>query len=416
MKLSVRGWLLAAPWAALVGAAAAPALAEDGQAGLTASARHYQRVLREAAKEFGVPVALLQAIAYAETRWHPHVAKGRLRRNGEPAVEVEAHNGMPLSYGIMGLRDDRHFGHSLVQGAALVRVAPALAASDTRSNIRAAAALLASYGAPKDARSPLEDWEPALARYSGIPQRAVAQIYSFEVLSAIREGRRGTRFEIDRGQVDLEKVYGKDRLRQLSAPRITLGARRASAAPDYPPAHWNPAAGCNYSGRSAAASHLTLHTTQGSYAGAISWFQHCGAGVSAHYVIRSSDGQVTQMVREADKAWHAGNANGYTIGIEHEGYIANPAAWYSSAMYASSAALVRHILATRSLAPDVYDGSGGWNAVPPDALYNVKGHVNYAGQTHTDPGPGWDWPRYKALVTSRSNIGVRSDIWTRALP
>jgi N-acetyl-anhydromuramyl-L-alanine amidase AmpD len=192
---------------------------------------------------------------------------------------------------------------------------------------------------------------------------------------------------------------------------FVASAQPALASTDYPPAIWNPAASCNYSARTAAVSHVTVHTTQGSYAGSISWFQNCSAGVSAHYVIRSSDGQVTQMVREADKAWHVGNSNGYTIGIEHEGYIANPSAWYTTAMYNASAALTKDILTSRALAQKVYDGSLGWSAVPADSLYNVKGHVNYASQSHTDPGSGWDWPRYKSLVAGSSSGGGSTMTW-----
>ncbi|QOY95410.1 N-acetylmuramoyl-L-alanine amidase [Massilia sp. UMI-21] len=192
---------------------------------------------------------------------------------------------------------------------------------------------------------------------------------------------------------------------------FVASAQPALASTDYPPATWNPAASCNYSARTAAVSHVTVHTTQGSYAGSISWFQNCSAGVSAHYVIRSSDGQVTQMVREADKAWHVGNSNGYTIGIEHEGYIANPSAWYTTAMYNASAALTKDILTSRALAQKVFDGSGGWNAVPADSLYNVKGHVNFASQSHTDPGSGWDWPRYKSLVAGSTAGGGGSATW-----
>lgn len=185
----------------------------------------------------------------------------------------------------------------------------------------------------------------------------------------------------------------------------SAAALPAAASTDYPPAIWNPAASCNYSARTLAVSHIAVHTTQGSYASAISWFQNCSAGVSAHYVIRSSDGQVTQMVREADKAWHIGNSNGYTVGIEHEGYVANPSAWYTTAMYNASSDLARDILASRGLAQKVYDGASGWNAVLPDANFDVKGHVNYASQSHTDPGSGWDWPRYKLLVASGSGSG-----------
>jgi len=192
---------------------------------------------------------------------------------------------------------------------------------------------------------------------------------------------------------------------RLAIIALALASLPAFASSDYPPAIWNSAASCNYSSRTAAISHVAIHTTQGSYASAISWFQNCAASVSAHYVIRSSDGQVTQMVTEANKAWHIGNSNGYTVGIEHEGYVNNPGVWYTSAMYNASSALTRDILASRGLAQKVYTGASGWNAVPADSLYNVKGHVNYAGQSHTDPGSGWDWPRYKTLVANGSGGG-----------
>jgi peptidoglycan hydrolase-like protein with peptidoglycan-binding domain len=191
----------------------------------------------------------------------------------------------------------------------------------------------------------------------------------------------------------------------LALAAIALQALPAAASTDYGPAIWNPAASCNYSTRSTGVSHVTVHTTQGSYAGTISWFQNCSAGVSAHYVIRSSDGQITQMVRESAKAWHVGNSNGYTVGIEHEGYVSNPSAWYTSAMYNASAALTRDILSSYGLSQKVYDGSSGWSAVVADSSFNAKGHVNYANQTHTDPGSGWDWPRYKTLVAGGSSGG-----------
>jgi N-acetyl-anhydromuramyl-L-alanine amidase AmpD len=370
---------------ALCGAATAPpALAEGTPATLAAHARRYLEMFDEAAREFDVPAELLQSIAYAETRWHPHVPKGQARQAAEPEVEIVTHGGMPPGYGIMGLHDDSYFGYSLSAAAALLGVAPALLYADTRTNIRAAAALLAQLGQRKTRAVPLEEWEDALARYSGIPQRESAQLYTYEVLAAIGEGRQSDQFRIRQRDVQMEKIYGEETLKKLSARQNAI---------------WSPAPPCNYSARSGTVSHVTVHTTQGSYASAISWFQSCSAGVSAHYVIRASDGQVTQMVREADKAWHVGTSNDYTIGIEHEGYIGDPGAWYTSAMYAASARLTKSILAARSLAQTVYDGSGGWNAVLPDVYFDVKGHVNYANQAHSDPGPGWDWARYRNLVT-----------------
>ena len=234
MKLTKKARLLVALCASLAGA---PLAFADGKpAELTVSAKQYKQYFRDASNEFNVPVELLQSIAYAETRWHPHVPKGKLKKNGEPEVEVESHHGMPISYGIMGLRNDTHFGQSLSQGAALIRVTPEQAASDTRTNIRAAAALLAQHGARKSKSFPLADWEGAVARYSGIPQPEIAQIYSYEVLTAIRQGRRSDKFEIDQKHVEMEKAYGRDKLKKLSARRITIETGTPDpkiSAPDF---------------------------------------------------------------------------------------------------------------------------------------------------------------------------------------
>jgi N-acetyl-anhydromuramyl-L-alanine amidase AmpD len=75
----------------------------------------------------------------------------------------------------------------------------------------------------------------------------------------------------------------------------------------------------NYSRTAADIGYVVVHTTQGSYSGTISWFQNSSASVSAHYVVRSSDGQVTQMVLEEDVGWHAGSwsYNLASVGIEH---------------------------------------------------------------------------------------------------
>jgi hypothetical protein len=260
----------------------------------------------------------------------------------------------------------------------------------------------------------LEDWEPAVARYSGIPQEEIAHVYTYDVFNAIREGRRSDSYVVHAQPVDLVKICGAPRLEVLSAPRVTVKVSALSS--DYGPALWNPAASCNYTmGRTMAITHVVVHTTEGSYAGTISWFQNCSAQVSAHYVIRSSDGQITQMVYEKDKAWHVGTENGYTIGIEHEAYLNDPATWFTDAMYNASALLTRDICASYGLdKTKVYDGSLGWNAVISDkSLFDVKGHVNYPNQTHTDPGSGWNWPKYRSLVIG-SGGGTGSQLLANA--
>ncbi|MCF8259081.1 MAG: N-acetylmuramoyl-L-alanine amidase [Flavobacteriales bacterium] len=162
---------------------------------------------------------------------------------------------------------------------------------------------------------------------------------------------------------------------------------------------------CNYSSRAGTSvSAVTVHTIQGTYAGAISWAQNCNSNVSYHYVVRSSDGQVTQMLCESDKGWHVGSENPYTIGIEHEGWINEPE-WYTTAMYAGSAALVRDITQSSYGISEFRTSYFPWAATTdyngtntPGSCVRIKGHQHFPGQTHTDPGQYWDWSHYYKLL------------------
>lgn len=103
----------------------------------------------------------------------------------------------------------------------------------------------------------------------------------------------------------------------------------ATSTPTKPKVTW--IGGCpNYSSRNGEKiTHLVLHHTDGpSASSAINWFLNPDAKVSAHYIIER-DGKITQMVKDADKAWHCYLNNSYTIGIEvvHQnsmGHIASP--------------------------------------------------------------------------------------------
>ena len=67
------------------------------------------------------------------------------------------------------------------------------------------------------------------------------------------------------------------------------------AAGDSPGSTLYPASSSNYSVASRPASNsinkIIVHVTQGSWAGAINWFQDPNAQVSAHYTVHSSDGK-----------------------------------------------------------------------------------------------------------------------------
>lgn len=165
----------------------------------------------------------------------------------------------------------------------------------------------------------------------------------------------------------------------------TLAVPPASGQePEYPlAAAFIPADASNYTANGIVSyDYVVVHTMQGYYAGSISWFQNPAANVSAHYCMRAEDGELTQMVRHQDRAWHVGSSNSYALGIEHEGFV-DDASWYTWEAYLSSARLARWLC-------EEYQ-------IPVDRDH-IVGHVELPAQTHTDPGPNWDWDLYMALV------------------
>jgi N-acetyl-anhydromuramyl-L-alanine amidase AmpD len=174
-------------------------------------------------------------------------------------------------------------------------------------------------------------------------------------------------------------------------PAVLLPAAPAGAqaqAVDYPLAEWQPASTSNSTDSNRPAgypvNYVIIHVTQETYASTLSIFQNPQKKVSAHYVVRSSDGHIAQCVREADIAWHAGNwdYNPRSIGIEHEGWVDQPA-YFTNALYEQSARLTASVC-------DRY-------GIPKDRAH-IIGHFEVPGTDHTDPGPNWDWVRYIRLV------------------
>lgn len=173
----------------------------------------------------------------------------------------------------------------------------------------------------------------------------------------------------------------------LSIGLLIAGGPTASAAPPgYPPLRWLPAAAENFAAGRAGATigTVVIHATEGTYAGAISWFRDPAAKVSAHYVIRAADGEITQVVAEADTAFHVRGSNRSSIGIEHE-FDPDHGQGYTDALYRSSASLVCAI--TRRY------------GIPADRSH-IRGHSEMPRTDHTDPGPSWDWVRYMSFVSA----------------
>lgn len=91
---------------------------------------------------------------------------------------------------------------------------------------------------------------------------------------------------------------------------------------EYPEAIWRPSP--NHNQRPVQPPDMiVLHATVIGLDATLSGFQRTSSGVSSHYVV-GKDGSVFQMVRERDRAWHAGESfwkgrhdiNDYSIGIE----------------------------------------------------------------------------------------------------
>jgi MYXO-CTERM domain-containing protein len=321
---------------------------------------------RAAERSLGVPGDLVLALAWTETRW---------QLAGEDSGAHEAH--VPRTAGVAAIRPG-----ALAWATAALGVDAARIDSDPSVGVLAAAVVLRGlaarrYGGALPAADDPAAWHEVIADYVELDDAHARAAYAASVLDVLRAGLSadaadGTRIVI--------------RARPVAETR-TLGVAREYSGAEYPSALWVPASTSNYTpgrgGRSIR--YIVIHTAQGSYSGTISWFRNPSARVSAHYVIRSSDGEITQMVREGDTAWHAGNwdYNQQSIGIEHEGFVSDPARWYTTAMYESSARLVRYLC-------DKY-------GIPIDRS-RIIGHYEVPGATHTDPGSGWDWERFMRLV------------------
>lgn len=357
-----------------------------------------------------VPVGLLEAVAWTNT--HMVHLDGTL----------ESCSGIPQPFGIMGLHDDG--ANYFKQNAQLVSQLSGISLADQASN---PSNQVLAYALAYDAIITNNNFDPNNAQsyrevlhiLSEIPDTGYVnflakemQVYS--ILKFMCSNEMGQLYNFNPHHINLATYFGAQNYAVLSANRIVFtnqGIRSENndlftidpnKSNQYGPAIWNPAPACNFSSRNGIAiSAITIHTVQGTYAGAISWAQNCASSVSYHYVVRSTDGQITQMVLEEDKAWHVGSENPYTIGYEHEGYVNDPS-WYTEAMYQNSADLSRDIVNSGYGIPAfrTYFGPSSAGSDVLGGCTKIKGHQHFPNQTHTDPGIYWDWEKYYRLINN----------------
>lgn len=274
---------------------------------------------------------------------------------------------------------------------ALTGYAPADVEEGRAGNILGAAAVLDSLRdslAPgANGLSPDERWWPALAAFAALEPLWLSDAHVLDLYRTLQDG-----LDVPTADESVQLSFDGWDLPGLATirPRVAPGEDGSAfaGAAQIAGARWVAASSSNQSARSGgegAIRRIVLHTTEGSYAGAISWFQNPASSVSAHFVVRRSDGEVTQMVKLDKKAWHACNNNNDTIGIEQEGFANSPTQWTPQLLDAS--ARLTATLVNR-------------HSIPIDRTHIVgHGEIQPAScATRTDPGPYFPWDAFMAKV------------------
>ena len=380
--------------AALAACADEPTTPGSTPAPVTPSTTQLDALFDEAARDYGVPSGLLKSIGYVETRWQ--MVRGGVEFPGqEPA------------YGVMALR-----GENLRQGAELAKLDERAVQNQARANIRAAAALLSSWADRAGiGATDVAEWGPIVAKYSGIADlNGQANYVHNDVYAALNQGVVGT---TPTGGA----VASIMPVRVTANFQLPQGGPSLELAPDYPVSGtiWRPSP--NYNSRPTGdigkVAMVIIHTCEGSYTSCWSWLTNSSAQASAHYVVREDGGEISQLVREANRAWHIAatydcslnsgvdcwrngySSNHFTVGIEHGGYA-------SQTSFPTS-----QIDASAKLSCDISKAYG----IPRDR-YHYVAHGQLQPYNRTDPGPNWPWTDYMNRINSHcgtSTTGIIID-------
>ncbi|KOG43713.1 N-acetylmuramoyl-L-alanine amidase [Streptomyces resistomycificus] len=391
------------------------------------SASGLQRAFAAAAAEYRVPQSVLLGVSYLQSRWDAHAGAPSVTGGYGPMHLTDARTALAEAppHHSEGTEDPRGDSaraplrpeakmprpsdlparlRTLPRAAELTGLAPGRLRDDAAANVAGGAALLAA--AQQDLGEPLSDdpadWYGAVARFSGADDTATGAAYADDVFDVLRTGAQRV---TDAGQqVSLAARPGLAAdTAQLARTGLRTLDTEGTECPTTVSCEWIPAPyeefgdgdyGNHDTGdrpRSQDIDYIVVHDTEGAWEGVLDLVQD-PTYVSWNYSLRSTDGHIAQHVKAKDVAWHAGNwyVNARSVGLEHEGFLANPDAWYTEAMYRSSARLVKYLAKK-------YD-------IPLDRQH-IIGHDNVPGPTtatvggmHTDPGPYWDWRHYFALL------------------
>jgi N-acetyl-anhydromuramyl-L-alanine amidase AmpD len=380
-----------------------------------------------------IPSGVLEALAYTKTRWN----------NQQPLTPVDSHHGMPQPYGVMGLFiGSGGFEGQVDKAASLLNVSPAVVIKNQRYNILGAAALIAydmqaegvqAKSSPEKLSSVLENalgLSTSNRKASAAVDKHLRTSFAYHVLLNLNRGSDDKGIRYAATPIAFEKAFSAKDLILQRAPFVSLdvardkvsignvqidpitetlvknNARQLKSA-DFAPALYrqSPFEGARTQG---PPTHISIHQMEGFYEGSIATFLTGSAQASAHYLIRDSDGQVTQMVQESRRANHTFRNNEYTLGIEQEGFNGKPG-WYSANTYAQVIAITKSMCTQWSIScSSVYRGASTNTENIQAASLRIKGHQHYSGQggNRKDPGSFFSWTRFADGIAATSTNNV----------
>ena len=311
-----------------------------------------QAVFERASDVSGVPVKVLLGVSYLESRWDDH--GGQVSSSG--------------GYGPMHLTQDAAAAHAretaeakgdgspaaldtgtLTAASKITGIDRATLRSDDVANVCGGAAVLASYQPDTTTTAP-SAWSKAVGTYAGSADPQERLDFAKQVFTTIRSGE--SRTTNDGQKVTLAPTQGA----AVDSAAVAATIPSGDEVVDCPVVLGCESLPAPYEQYGTTASqygnhdlanrpkdglsidYIVIHDTEGSYATSIKLVDD-PTYLAWHYTIRSSDGHVAQHVNPKNVGFQAGNwyVNTHSIGIEHEGFAATGAAWYTESMYQASA-------------------------------------------------------------------------------
>src|SRR4051812_7962301 len=389
--------------------AAAPQAQAANWSRCVAGPRDRQAVFARAADVSGVPESVLLGASYLESRWDDHGHQGSAAGGYGPMHLTQdaaaAHAAQRAAAKGDGTTVPRVAG-TLTQAARLTGLSREDLRSDDVANVCGGAAVLASYQSRTTSERPAE-WSKSVASYAGTADARERLQFAKQVFTVIRSGEARTTNDGQRvvlaatpdAAVDVSAVdaggtipSGNDVLdcpRRLACESVPAPYQLLGDGTD--PGNYGNHDLANRPEDGLSIDYIVIHDTEGSYDTSVKLVED-PSYLGWHYTIRSEDGHVAQHVNPKNIGFQAGNwyVNMHSIGIEHEGFAATGAAWYTESMYRSSATLVRYLAREYGIPLDRAHIIGH-DQVPGITTANIPG-------MHWDPGPYWNWQHYMRLL------------------